>query len=101
MSTKNLPVKTIIERRVPIPGEEVKVAVLEEQMKNMVKSVDVLASKIDTLTTKVDDNYVKKEDFNPVKAEVDKLKLQYAKMAGIAVACAAIVDLVIRIIFKS
>ncbi len=73
--------KTII---VPTTGEDVKVAVLEEQMKNLVKSVDALTSKIDTLTTKVDDNYVKKEDFMPVKKEVDGLKLWQVRVIATA-----------------
>jgi len=95
-----MPIKTIVERRVPLPGEEVKIAVLEEQMKNMVKSVDTLSIKIDALTTKVDDNYVKKADFEPIKLEVDKLKYWQAKTIGYAAGAAAVIDLVLRFILK-
>ncbi len=67
------------------PNESIKVAVLEEQMKTLTKSVESLGAKmenkIDTLTDKIDDNYVKTVDFDkfrndefaPVKNNYDKL----------------------------
>lgn len=78
--------------------EQIKVAVLEEQMKTVAKSVDNLSSKIDGLTDKIDNNYVKKEDFNPVKAEVEKIKFFLAKVTGIAFAVAVIVEYLFRLL---
>lgn len=81
--------------------EIVKVAVLEEQMKALGKGLESLGTKIDTLTDRIDNNYVKKEDFNPVKATVESLKLWQAKVVGIAIASAVIVDYVFRAIIKN
>jgi hypothetical protein len=47
--------------------EEIKVAVLEEQMKTVVKGLDAVALKIDNLSQKIDDSYMKKEEFNRFK----------------------------------
>ena len=52
-----------------MPSEEIKIAVLEEQMKTVVKSVDSVGVKIDALAQKIDDSYVKKEDFNRFKID--------------------------------
>jgi hypothetical protein len=81
--------------------ENVKVAVLETQMIGVVDGLKVLGCKIDTLTIKIDDNYVKKEDFNPVRDTVDSLKLWQAKVLGIAVAVAFVVEYVFRLIYKN
>ncbi len=84
----------------PETYEITKVAVLEEQMKNMVKSVDVLASKIDTLTSKVDDNYVKKEDFMPVKKEVDGLKLWQVRVIATASVLGSLLGFFMDYVFR-
>ena len=76
--------------------EQIKVAVLEEQMKTLSKGLDVVAQKIDTLTDKIDNNYVKKEDFKPVKDTVETLKYWQAKVIGYASAMALIIELVFR-----
>lgn len=80
--------------------EQIKVAVLEEQMKSISISVDKLSSKIDTLSDKIDNNYVKKEDFKPVKDQVDSLRLWQAKVIGMAAVVAIIVDLISRAVIK-
>lgn len=64
-----------------MPTEEIKIAVLEEQMKTLTKGVDTLSSKIDSLSEKIDDSYLKKEEFakfkndefSPVQAGYNKL----------------------------
>ncbi len=81
--------------------EQVKVAVLEEQLKTVATAVGVLGSKIDNLTDKIDNNYVKKEDFNPVRTTVESLKLWQAKVFGIAVAVAVVVDYIFRYVTKN
>lgn len=93
--------------------EIVKVAVLEEQMKVLGKGLETLGvdlgKKLDSLTDKIDNNYVKKEDSNkfyrdefvPVKQTVEGLKLWQAKMVGIAIASAVIVDYVFRFLTKN
>ncbi len=83
------------------PNEIVKVAVLEEQLKTVVKAVDSLGNKIDALTDKIDNNYVKKEDFNPVRSTVESLKLWQAKVFGIAIAVAVVVDYIFRAFFRN
>jgi len=92
--------KALIQKEL-VPKEEVKIAVLEVQMGNITKSVDNLSSKIEALTTKIDDNYIKKEDFNPVKAEVEKLKYWQAKTIGYAAGAAAVIDIFLRYVFKT
>lgn len=52
-----------------MPTEEIKIAVLETEMKNLTKAVDSFGIKIDTLTQKIDDSYVKKEDFDRFKRD--------------------------------
>ncbi len=81
--------------------EQIKVAVLEEQMKTLGKGLDLVANKIDVLTDKIDNNYVKKEDFKPVKDAVESLKLWQAKVIGMAFIVAVIVDYIIRFLTKS
>jgi tetrahydromethanopterin S-methyltransferase subunit G len=81
--------------------EEVKVAVLEEQIKNVVKSVDSLSGKIDSLTDKIDNAYVKKEDFNPVRKTVDDLKYWQAKVVGYATAVAIVIEFVFKWVTKT
>jgi len=51
------------------PKEEIKVAVLEEKMITLTKSVEILSGKIDNLTDKIDDKYLKKEDFARFKVD--------------------------------
>lgn len=76
--------------------EQVKVAVLEEQMKTISKGMEMLVVKIDNLSDKIDSNYVKKEDFKPVRETVESLKYWQAKVVGYA----AGVGLIIEIAFK-
>lgn len=83
------------------PNEIVKVAVLEEQMKTLAKGLETLGGKIDNLTDKIDNNYVKKEDFNPVRTTVESLKLWQAKVFGISIAVAIIVDYVFRLLIRN
>lgn len=82
-------------------NEQIKVAVLEEQMKTLGEGFKTLGNKIDNLTDKIDNNYVKKEDFNPVKATVESLKLWQAKVVGMALVVAVVVDYAIRYITKT
>lgn len=74
----------------PPRTDEVKIAVLEEQMKSLRTGLDAVATKIDSLTQKIDDAYVKKEDFNkflkddfsPVKQTTEKLWWNLALLIG-------------------
>lgn len=81
--------------------EQIKVAVLEEQMKTMSKGFDILGVKIDSLKDTIDNNYVKKEDFKPVKDSVDSLKLWQAKVIGMAAIVAVVVDYAIRFLTRN
>lgn len=64
-----------------MPSEEIKIAVLEEQMKTVVKSVDNVGTKIDALTQKIDDAYFKKEDFNKFyRDEFTPVQTSYSKL---------------------
>lgn len=80
--------------------EQIKVAVLEEQMKTLSKGLDVVASKIDVLTDKIDNNYVKKEDFKPVKDTVEALKYWQAKTIGYATGIGLVIELVFKYLWK-
>ncbi len=63
------------------PNETIKVAVLEEQMKSLNKSVDNVSNKLDNLTEKIDNAYYTKKDhdtfylneFVPLQSAYDKL----------------------------
>jgi hypothetical protein len=81
--------------------DDVKVAVLDNQMKTLTISVDKLSDKIDNLTIKIDDNYVKKEDFNPVKDTVEGLKYWQGKVIGYAAAVALAMELAFRLLTKN
>jgi hypothetical protein len=76
--------------------DDIKVAVLENQMKVINNSVEKLSDKIDTLTIKIDNNYVKKEDFTPIKDTVESMRLWQAKVVGIALSSAVVVDYLFR-----
>lgn len=78
------------------PIEQVKVAVLEEQMKTLGRGLELLGNKIDELTNKIDNNYVKKEDFKPVKETVETLKYWQAKVIGYAGGIVVIVELLLK-----
>jgi len=78
----------------PQRTDEVKIAVLEEQMKALNISskerFDVLGEKVDALTNKIDDSYLKKEDFmkffneefKPVKKTTEKLYWNLGLLIG-------------------
>lgn len=80
--------------------EQIKVAVLEEQMKTLKEGLDSLGKKIDNLTDKIDNNYVKKEDFKPVKDTVDSLKYWQGKVIGYSAAIALAIELIFRYLYK-
>lgn len=82
-------------------NQQVDIAVLKEQINQVTDNIKGIQSDVREIKDKLDDSYVKKVDFDPVKDAVDDLKLWQAKVAGIALACAAIVDLLIRIFLKS
>jgi len=56
-----------------MPQEEVQIAVLQTEFKNLTKEVTSLGDKIDEISIKLDDHYVKKTDFEPVQKKVDAL----------------------------
>lgn len=74
----------------PPRTDEVKIAVLEEQMKSLVRAVDSLGTKFDGFSDKIDDNYLRKEDFakflnddfKPVKSTTEKLWWNLALLIG-------------------
>lgn len=51
------------------PNETIKIAVLEEQMKTAVKSIDLLSGKIDNLSEKIDDAFLRTDVFNKFKSD--------------------------------
>lgn len=68
--------------------EQIKVAVLETEMKNLIEKVGDVVVKLDSLHDKIDNHYIKKEDFMPVKKAVEELKYWQAKVIGYALAVA-------------
>ena len=77
-------------------NEEIKIAVLEEQMKTMNLSMSEIKNDVKEMKISLSDGYVRLADFNPIKIEVDKLKYWQAKTIGMAAGSAAVIDLLLR-----